>query len=75
MATFQNNKKKYWFSQETGLVFVHGDVFKDGSRKSDTFKMKLFAAISNGRAYNQWAVVFTCCCGNLTIFKDKIKIG
>ena len=75
MATFQNNKKKDWFSHETGLVFVHGDVFKDGSRNSATFKMELFATIGNGRAYNQWTVAFACCCSNVTIFKYKIKIA
>ena len=53
MATFQNNKKKDWFSHETGLVFVHGEVFKDGSRNLAIFKMELFATISNDGAYNQ----------------------
>ena len=53
---------------------MHGDIFKDGYRNSTTFKMELFATISNGRAYNQWAVVFACCYGNLTIFRGKIKI-
>ena len=45
--------KKDRFSHETGLVFVHGDVFKDGSRNSATFEMELFATIGNGRVYNQ----------------------
>ena len=67
-------KKKDWFSHKTGIVFMHGDIFKDGYRNSTTFKMKLFATISNGRAYNQWTVVFACCYGNLTIFRGKIKI-
>ena len=67
--------KKGWFSHETGLVFVHGDVFKDGSKNSCTFKMELFATISNARVYNQWTVVFACCCGKSTIFTGKIKIG
>ena len=49
MATFPNNKKKDWFSHETGLFFVHGEVFKDGSRNSATFKMELFATIGDGR--------------------------
>ena len=75
MGTFQNNKKKDWFSDETGLVFVHGDVFKDGSSKSATFKMELFATIGNGRVYNQCTVVFACCYGNSTIFTDKVKTG
>ena len=74
MATFQNNKKKDWFSHETGLVFMHGKVFKDGSQNFAIFKMELFATISNDGAYNQWTVVFACCCGNLTKFKGKIKI-
>ena len=73
MATFWN-KKKDWFSHKTGLVFVHGHIFKDGSRNSITFKIELFATISNGRVYNQWTVVFACCCGNSTIFTGKIKI-
>ena len=75
MATFQNNKKKDWFSNEAGLVFIHGEIFKDTSRSSATFKMECFARISNGRVYNQWTVVFACCYSNLTIFTGKIKIG
>ena len=75
MATFRNNKKKDWFSKETGLVCVHGNVFKDGSRNSAIFKMELFTTIGNGRVYNQWAVVFASCCGNSTNFTSKIKIG
>ena len=39
------------------------------------FKIELFATIGNGRAYSQWVVVLACCCGNSTIFIDKIKIG
>ena len=35
-----------------------GDIFKDGYKNSATFKMELFAAIGNLRAYNQWIVVF-----------------
>ena len=58
MATFRNNKEKDWFSHETGLVFMHGNIFKDGSRNSLTFKMELSAAFGNGRTYNQWTVVF-----------------
>ena len=75
MATFLNNKKKGWCPHKTGLAFVHVNIFKDGSRNSATFKMELFATIGNGRVYNQWTVVFACCCGNSTIFTDKIKIG
>ena len=56
MAAFRNNKKKDWNSHESGLVFVHSEVFKDGSRNSAIFKMELFATIGNGRAYNQWTV-------------------
>ena len=44
-------------------------------RNSSTFKMELFATIGNGRVYNQWTVVFPCCCGNSTIFACKIRIG
>ena len=62
MATFQN-KKKDWFSHKTELVLVYGDgSFKDGSRNSATFKMEFFSTIGNGRVYNQWIVVFACCC-------------
>ena len=75
VATFQNNKEKYWFSHKTGLVFVHGNVFKGGSRNSAILKLELFARVGNGRAYNQWTIVFACCCGNSTILKGKIKIG
>ena len=75
MAKSRNSKKEDWFSHETGLVFVHGHVFRDGSRNSATVKMELFATIGNGRVYNQWAVVFACCCGNSTTFTGKIKIG
>ena len=49
MTTFQNNKKKGWFSHEAKLVFMHGIVFKDRSRNSATFKMELFAKIGNSR--------------------------
>ena len=52
MAAFWNNKKKDWFLHKTGLVFVHGEVFKDGSRNSAIFKMELIATIANGRAFN-----------------------
>ena len=38
-----NNKKKDWFSHKTWLVFVHGDVFRDGSQNPASFKMELFA--------------------------------
>ena len=48
---------------------------KNGSRSSTTFKVELFATIGNGGAYNQWTVVFACCCGNSTISTAKIKIG
>ena len=75
MATFQNNKKKDWFSHDTALIFIIHDVFKDRSRNSATFKMELFAKIRNDSVYNQWLVVFACCCNNLTIFTGKIKIG
>ena len=54
---------------------MHDNIFKDGSRNSATFKMELFVTIGNGRAYNQWTVVFACYCGNSTIFTSKIKIG
>ena len=73
MATFQNNKKKDWFLHEARLVFVHGNVFKNGSMNSATFKMELFATIDNGRACNQWTVAFGCCCGTSTMFSGKIK--
>ena len=69
------NKKKGWFSHKIGLVFVHGDVYKDWSRNSATFKMELFVIIGNDRAYNQFRVVFTCSCDNSIIFASKIKIG
>ena len=36
--------------------------------------MELLATIGDGSVYNQWAVVFACCCGNSTIFTAKIKI-
>ena len=54
-------------------IFVHSDVFKDGSRNSTTFKTELFATISNGSAYKQWAVVFACCCGNSKAGSDTIS--
>ena len=50
-TTFRINKKKDWFSHETGLVSVHGEVFKGRSRNSTTFKMELFPTISN-RVYS-----------------------
>ena len=77
MATFWNNKKKNWFSHETRLFFMHGDVFKDESRNAAAFKMELFATIGSGRVYNQWTVVFVFayCCSNSTFFTGKIKIN
>ena len=54
---------------------MHGDVFREGSRNYAIFKLELFATVGNGRACNQWTVVFACCCGNTTIFKGEIKIG
>ena len=74
MATFRNNKKNDWFPHKTELVFVHGDVCKDGPRDAATFKMELFARIGHDRVYDQWTVVFVCCSGNLIIFTGKIKI-
>ena len=44
-----SNKKKDWLSHKTGLVFMHGKVFKDRSRNSATFKMKHFVTIGNNR--------------------------
>ena len=35
---------------------MHGDVFKDGSRISATFKMELFSKIGNVRVYSQCTV-------------------
>ena len=58
---------------KTGLVIVHGKVFKDGSNSFAIFKMEPFATIGNGRAYN-WCTEFACCCNNLIIFTGKIKI-
>ena len=49
VITFQNNMKKDWFSYDTGVVFMHGEIFKDKSRNSATFKMELFAIIGNGK--------------------------
>ena len=66
--------KKGWFSHETGVVFVHNDIFKNGSRNSATYKMELFVITGNGRVYNQWTVLLACCCGNSSIFTGKIKI-
>ena len=48
-----SKKKKEWFSHETRLVFVHGNIFKDRSRNSATLNMELFATIGNGSVYNQ----------------------
>ena len=73
MVTIENNKKG-WFSLKTRLVFVHFNIVKDGSRNSAPFKMELCATICNDRVYNQWMVVFACCCSNSTIFTDKIKM-
>ena len=40
-----------------------------------TFRMELFVTIGNGRVYNQWTVLFACCCCNATIIAGRIKIG
>ena len=57
MAAIRNNQKKDWNSQETRLVFAHGEVLKDKSRNFAIFKMNLFAKTVNSRAYNQWTVI------------------
>ena len=62
-----NNSKKL----EKILVFTRNQT---QSRSSTTFKMELFATVGNGRAYNQWIVVFARCCGISTILTGKIKI-
>ena len=62
---------------------MHGEDFKGGPRNSATFKMELFATIGNGRNLQRAPsdgltinkTVFASCCGNLTIFTDKIKNG
>ena len=48
VITLKNKKKKDCFSHKTGLVSMHGKVFKDRSRNSATFKMELFLTIDNG---------------------------
>ena len=40
---FSHEQEKDWFSHETRLVFVHGDVFRDGSKNSASFEIELFA--------------------------------
>ena len=74
MGTFWDSTKNNWFSHKTRLVFEHGNVFKERSQNSATFKIELFVIIGNGRVYNQWTVVSACCWGNSTIFTSKIKI-
>ena len=69
------DKEKDCFSHEIELLFMCGSVFKDRSKNSATFKMELFPAIGNGRVYNQWAIVFACCCISLIVFTGYIKIG
>ena len=54
---------------------MHGDVFKDGSRNSATFKMELFATIGNGKVYDQWKVALASGCSSSTIFTGKLKVG
>ena len=51
-------REKNWFSHKTGPVFVHGNVFKNISKNTVSFKMQLFATFGNGRAYKQLNVVF-----------------
>ena len=62
------------FSHKAGIVFVHDNIFKYRTKNSATFKMELVAKIGNGRAYNQWKVVFVCCCGNSPSLKAKLKL-
>ena len=45
MAIFRCNKNKDWFSHETRLVFVYGEVCKGIFKNSARFKMELFATI------------------------------
>ena len=47
VATFQNIKRKDWFSHKTRQVY--GKVFKGRSRNSTTFKLELFATTGNNR--------------------------
>ena len=74
VATFWNNKKKILVFTQSQTSSMHGNILKDRFRNSATFKMELFATFGNGRAYNQWTVVFACWCSNLTMFKGKIEI-
>ena len=46
---FWNDKKKDWFSYETRVAFVCGEVCKGASKNSATFKMELSGTISNSR--------------------------
>ena len=50
VATFQSNRKKDWFSHKMGLVFVHGKIFKGGSRN--------FTTIGSSRSF--WIFTFFC---------------
>ena len=53
---------------------MHGDVFKDRSRSSATFKMELFAAVANDRAYKQLTLVSRCCCVTQLSLYAKLKL-
>ena len=45
---FKITRKKTGFHLKPDYFFMHGKVFKDRSRNSAMFKMKLFATIGNG---------------------------
>ena len=74
-VTFQNSKKK-----KTGF-HTKPDQFLCMAKFSETDLKTLLhlrwssLQLGNGKVYNQWTVVLACCCGNLTIFTCKIKIG
>ena len=45
VAIFRCNKNEDWFTHQTGLVFVYGEVCKGILKNSAKFKMELFATI------------------------------
>ena len=64
VETFRNKEKELVFTQNRTSFCVWRHFQRDRSRNSATFKMELFSTIGNGRVYNQWTIVFACCCGN-----------
>ena len=67
---FHMHSKHSW----DGALEDPSTVKIQGSTNLIFVRTEFFETIGNGRVYNQWTVIFACCCSNSTIFTVKIKI-